>query len=290
MKNNYNNKTKVIGVIGHPIKHSYSPFIHNVAIELTKLDLIYLSFDVPSSQLKNALNGMIALGILGYNVTIPHKEKIIPYLNFIVDEASVVGAVNTVVNDLGKLTGCNTDVFGVQETLLPYKQDIADENVTVIGAGGAARAVVYALIRYFRPKKIFILNRTEQKADTLKNHFSSAMKFSAIKTGELFSDSNIDWLTDSKLIVNATPVGMLPLTDDTLITSPKAFVKGQIVFDLIYNPSPSKLLQMASAQGAVTIDGSSMFIHQAAKAFELWTGREMPVEAVRSALQLLMKD
>lgn len=290
MKNTYYNKTKVIGVIGHPVRHSYSPFIHNVAIELTKLDLIYLSFDVPSSQLKNALNGMIALGILGYNVTIPHKEKIIPYLNFVVDEASVVGAVNTVVNDMGKLTGYNTDVFGVQETLLPYKKDIADENVTVIGAGGAARAVVYTLIRYFRPNKIFILNRTEQKADTLKNHFSSAMKFSSIKTGELFSDSNIEWFTDSKLIVNATPVGMSPLTDDSIISLPRAFVKGQIVFDLIYNPSPSKLLQMASALGAVTIDGSNMFIHQAAKAFELWTGKEMPVEEVRSALKLLMKD
>ena len=129
MKNTFHFNTQIIGIIGHPIKHSYSPFIHNVAIEIKKIDYVYLPFDIPSSNLKNVLKGMIALGIKGFNVTIPHKEAAIQHLNDLSEEVTMIGSVNTIVNDQGKLIGHNTDAYGLLETLLPFKDEIAGNQV-----------------------------------------------------------------------------------------------------------------------------------------------------------------
>jgi shikimate dehydrogenase len=290
MKNNYHINTKILGLIGHPIKHSFSPFIHNVAFEFKNLDYIYLAFDVPPSNLKSALKGMIALGIKGFNVTIPHKENLIQYVNIVSDEASIIGSINTVVNDLGKLTGYNTDVHGILETLLPYKEEISGNEISVVGAGGAARAVIYTLIRYFKPAKINLINRTEQRADSLRNYFKDKMKFNSFKTRELFPPDVVNILKDSKLIVNATSVGMFPDIDDSITSLPDSFVKDQIVFDLVYNPLQTKLLKIAAKQGAVTLDGLKMLVHQAAKSFELWIGDEMPVDKIYKSLQLFIKE
>ncbi len=290
MKNSYHLNTKLLGLLGHPIKHSYSPFIQNVTIELKKLDYIYLPFDVPASSLKNALRGMLALGIKGLNVTIPHKENIIQLLHNVSEEASIIGSVNTIVNDLGKLNGYNTDVNGVLETLLPFKEEISGQEMSVIGAGGAARAVIYTLIRYFKPKKIYLINRTEQRAESLKSYFSDKMKFEAFKTMELFPPDIVEILHGSKLIVNATSVGMFPDTDDTITNLGKSFAKGQIVFDLVYNPTETKLMKTAAAEGATTLDGLKMLVYQAAKSFELWTGEQMPVVEIRKSLNLFINE
>jgi shikimate dehydrogenase len=289
MKDTFHLNTRLLGLIGHPIKHTYSPYIHNITIELKKLDYIYLPFDVPASSLKNALRGMIALGIKGFNVTIPHKENIFPHMNNISEEASIIGSVNTVVNEMGKLNGYNTDVSGIMETLLPYKEDIAGNNISVVGAGGAARAVIYTLIRNFKPKKIFLINRTEQRAEALKNYFVDKMKFDSFKTKELFPPDLVEVFKDSKLIVNATSVGMFPEIDDVITSLSNSFVKDQIVFDLVYNPPKTRLLEIAASQGAITLDGLKMLVHQAAKSFELWTGESMPVEQIQKSLQLYIK-
>lgn len=289
MKNSFHLNTKIIGLIGHPIKHSYSPFIHNITFELKKLDYIYLPFDVPASNLRNVIKGMKALGINGFNVTIPHKENILQYINNVSEEASIIGAVNTVVNDHGKLSGYNTDVHGVLETLLPYKDEISGEHVSVVGAGGAARAVIYTLIRQFKPKKIFLINRTEQRAESLKEYFSNKMKYDDFKAKELFPPDIVDILRDSKLIVNATAVGMHPDVDDVITSLNNSFQKGQYVFDLVYNPFCTSLLKIAMAEGAVPINGLKMLVNQAAKAFELWTGEQMPVDDVQKSLELYMK-
>ncbi|MBZ0199815.1 MAG: shikimate dehydrogenase [Ignavibacteriaceae bacterium] len=290
MKDSFHINTKVIGLIGHPIKHTYSPFIHNIAIELKKLDYIYLPFDVPAASLHNAVEGMNALGIKGYNVTIPHKESIIQYLNNVSEEASTVGSVNTVLNDHGKLSGYNTDVHGVLETLNPYKDEITGSQICVIGAGGAARAVIYTLIRHFKPQKIYLINRTEGRADSLKTYFSAKMKFDAFITRELFPPDLVEVFRDSKLIINATPVGMFPENDDTISTLEDSFIKNQIVFDLVYNPTKTKLLQIAEQQGAIALGGLKMLIHQAAKAFEIWTGEQVPIEELERSLQLYLSD
>jgi len=290
MKDTFHLNTRLLGLLGHPIKHTYSPYIHNITIELKKLDYIYLPFDVPAASLKNALRGMIALGIKGFNVTIPHKENIFPHMQNISEEASIIGSVNTVVNDLGKLSGYNTDVNGILETLLPYKDEITGNNISVVGAGGAARAVIYTLIRYFKPGKLFLINRTEQRAEALKNYFVDKMKYDSFKTFELFPPDLVDVFRDSKLIVNATSVGMFPETDDVITTLSDSFIKDQIVFDLVYNPPKTRLLELASSQGAITLDGLKMLVYQAAKSFELWTNESMPVEQIQKSLQLYIKS
>jgi shikimate dehydrogenase len=290
MKDSFHLNTKIIGLLGHPIKQSYSPFIHNVTVELKKLDYIYLPFDVPAANLKNALKGMIALDIKGFNITIPHKENILQFMNDVSEEASIIGSINTVVNDDGKLTGYNTDINGILESLNPYKDDILGKEVSVIGAGGSARAVIYTLIRYFKPAVIHIVNRTEQRAEALKKYFSDKMKYDGIKTKELFPPDLVGIFSNSKLIINATPVGMYPDQDDIVTSLENSFVKDQIVFDLVYNPPQTKLLKFAASRGCITIIGLKMLVHQAAKSFELWTNEEMPFEQIYKSLQLFIGD
>lgn len=240
MKNLTHVNTKLLGLIGHPIRHSYSPFIHNASFEIKKLDYIYFPFDVTKSNLKSAIKGMTILGVKGFNVTIPHKENILDMLNTISEEASIIGAVNTVVNDHGELNGYNTDVYGVTETLVPYKKDISGSVISVVGAGGATRAVLYSLIRNYKPKKIYLINRNEQKAESLKNYFSEKIKFDAIQTKELFPPDLVEIFQSSKLIINATSVGMFPEVDDSVTDLGESFKKSQIVFDLVYNPIKTK--------------------------------------------------
>lgn len=288
MKNSFHNSTELLGLIGNPVKQSYSPFIHNVAIELTKLNYIYLPFNVPSANLSNALKGMVALGIKGFNVTVPHKVKILDYLSDLSEEAAITGAVNTIVNDHGKLSGYNTDVNGVIETLMPFKDDISGKDVTIFGAGGGARAVIYVLIRNFKPKKINLVNRTEHRALSLRTYFSDKMKYDNFYSYELFPPNIVELLAQSKLIVNATPIGMYPDVDDNITTIAESFNKDQIVFDLVYNPINTNFLKLAQSRGATILDGIKMLVFQAAKSFHLWTGVEMPVNELNKSLKLFL--
>lgn len=288
LQNKFNYNTRIVGVIGHPIKHSYSPLMHNVAFELSGLNYIYLPFDVPPALLKDSLKGMLALGIKGFNVTIPLKEKILPMLKEISDEANTIGAVNTVVNEDGILHGYNTDVLGIVESLIDYKDDLQNSTVTVIGAGGAARSVIYALIRNFKVDRINIVNRTEQIAESLKEYFSSKMLFTNLKSYPLVPPDIVEVFNKSKLIVNTTSMGMIPNVDDSATSIPESFKKDQIVFDVVYTPVKTKLLRLAEAQGATIVTGLKMFIEQGAKAYELWTGEQMPKEKVAKVLQSYM--
>jgi len=288
MKNSFYTNTKLIGLIGHPIKQSYSPFIHNIAAQFKNVDYIYLPFDVVADNLENALKGVVALGISGLNVTIPHKEKIIKYLDDLSEEAAMIGAVNTIVNEHGKLKGYNTDINGILESLMEFKDLITGSKVSVIGAGGGARAVIYTLIRHFKPEQITIINRTIQRADTLHNYFSEKMRFDNLKTADLFPPELVETFHSSKLIVNSTSVGMFPDVDECPTNLKESFHKDQLVFDMIYNPTETKLLRLAKQQGAVTLGGLKMLVHQAAKSFELWTGEEPPVEKLSRSLELMI--
>jgi shikimate dehydrogenase len=285
LQNKFNHNTKIIGVIGHPIKHSYSPLMHNIAFELSGLNYIYLPFDIPATSLKDALKGMVALGIKGFNVTIPLKEKIIPLLKNISDEASIIGAVNTIVNEDGVLYGYNTDVNGITESLNPYKEELAGADVTVIGAGGAARSAIYALIRNFKVNNINIVNRTEQIAESLKEYFSAKMLFTNFRTYQLFPPDLVEVFQSSKLIINTTSMGMAPNIDDAATTIKESFIKDQIVFDVVYTPVYTKLLTLAQSQGARIVTGLNMFVEQGARSYELWTGEKMPVEKVIKTIQ-----
>ncbi|MDQ7818763.1 MAG: shikimate dehydrogenase [Melioribacteraceae bacterium] len=289
-QNKFNHNTKIVGILGHPIKHSYSPLMHNIAFELSNLNYIYLPFDVPLNSLRDSLKGIIALGIKGFNVTLPLKEKIIPLLKDISDEASMIGSVNTVLNDDGVLRGYNTDVLGIIESLNPYKDYLQGANVSIIGAGGAARSVIYALIRNFKIDKINIINRTEQIAESLKEYFASKMLFNNIKAYQLVPPDVVKILKDSQLIVNTTPIGMNPEIDDSATTIPESFVKDQIVFDVVYTPVKTKFLKLAEQQGAKTITGLSMFVEQGARSFEMWTGEKMQTDKVLRALEFYLNN
>ncbi len=284
-QNKFNHNTKIVGVIGHPIKHSLSPLMHNIAFDIAGLNYIYLPFDVPANYLKDAMKGMAALGIKGFNVTIPLKEKILPFLKDVSEEAGIIGAVNTVVNEEGILRGYNTDVQGVVESLNQFKEELSGAVVTVIGTGGAARSVIYSLIRSFKIGQINIVNRTEQKAESLKEYFSSKMIFNDFKAYPLVPPDLLDVFRNSKLIINTTPMGMFPEIDDSATTIKESFMKGQIVFDVVYNPVKTKLLKLAESQGATVVTGLKMFVEQGAKSFEIWTGQEMDKAKVYRAIE-----
>jgi len=282
----FNIDTKITGIIGHPIKHTFSPFMHNIAFELLKLNYLYLPFDVPPSNLKPAIRGMVAFGIKGLNVTIPHKESIIPIIKNVSEEVNIIGAANTIVNDDGILKAYNTDVFGIVETLLPYKEKIINNEVSILGSGGASRSAIYVLIRNFKPSKINLINRNEERAESLRVYFSTKMHYNQIKTYGLFKTPVDEVLKNSQLIINSTSVGMHPNVNDSIITNFESFAKGQIIFDMVYNPMKTKLLMLAEAAGAIALDGLTMFVHQGVKSFELWTGIQMPVEKIFKALRL----
>ena len=284
-QNKFNHSTKIVGVIGHPIKHSFSPLMHNIAFELAGLNYIYLPFDVPPTNLKDALKGMTALGIKGFNVTLPLKEKIFPLLKDVSEEASIIGAVNTIVNEDGILRGYNTDFYGIVESLNPFKEELNGATVSIIGSGGASRAVIYSLIRIFKVGQINIINRTEQTAESMKEYFSAKMFFNEIKAFPLVPPDLITTFRDSKLIVNTTSMGMFPEVDDSATTNKESFMKGQIVFDVIYNPVKTKLLKLAESEGATIITGLKMFVEQGSKSYELWTGEIMEKEKVHKALE-----
>ncbi len=279
-----NNNTKIVGVIGHPIKHTLSPVMHNYAFSKLNLDYVYLPFDISSTGLEDSLKGMVSLGIKGFNVTIPHKERIMEYMDELSDSAKIVGAVNTVVNDNGKLIGYNTDVNGILKTLEEFKENINGKTVSVLGAGGAARSVIYTLINHFNVKKINIINRTIEKAESLKDYFTSKMLFEKIKTYELIPPDVTEILAKSKLIINTSSIGMSPEEDDSPTTIRESFNKKQIVFDVVYNPRKTKFLELASEQGALTINGLNMFVEQGAKSFELWTNEPMPTDQISELL------
>lgn len=282
-------KTNLIGLIGHPIKQTYSPFIHNLALKLKNLDYYYLPFDIDSVNLKRAVKGMISLNFIGFNVTIPYKTKIIPLLNHLSDESAIIGSVNTVINNEGNLSGYNTDINGILETLLPYKDDLAEKDFTIFGAGGSSRAVIYTLIKYFNPRKIFLVNRTEDRALIVKDAFLEKMRFNCIEILNYDPPDLIDVVQNSKLVINTTPLGMEPEVDDAVVNSHKFFNNNQIVFDLIYNPQITKFLQLAAMSNAHIINGLDMLIHQAAKSFELWTLEKFPAEDVKNSLINLLE-
>jgi len=259
--------------------------MHNTSFRLQGLNYIYLPFDVPSSNLADSLKALRTLGIRGINVTIPHKEKILQYMDHVSEEASTVGAVNTVVNEGNQFFGYNTDINGIIESLTPYKDDIAKSAATVIGSGGAARSVLYSLIRHFKVSKINIINRTEERSEALKDYFKDKMHFEEISTFELMPKENIEVYKSSKLIINTTSIGMFPTVEDTPTDLPASFNKSQIVFDLIYNPLRTKFIDVAASKGAEVINGLKMFVVQGARSFELWTGETMDVDHIYSKLE-----
>lgn len=256
--------TDVYGIIGHPLSHSLSPLIHNLAFELCGINAVYLAFE--TRDLKGAIAGMRALNIRGLSVTIPHKEDVIPLLDDTEDVARDIGAVNTIINKYGRLIGFNTDSTGGIKAL-EDKINISGKRCLLVGAGGASMALGHALKE--RGAELYIANRTEERGKRLSRRLKSE-----------FVDIDRAMDISFDIIIQTTPVGMFPDTDKCPIPF-EILKEGMVVMDIIYNPIETQLLMEARRRGCITISGIDMFINQAVEQFEIWTGKSAPVEDMR---------
>lgn len=275
--------TQIYGVFGDPIRQSKSPIIQNRAFQVMGINAVYGAFHVKPEGLKDAMNGIRALGFGGINVTAPHKVRVMEYLDDIDEAVRYIGAVNTVVHKDGMLIGHNTDGIGYVRSLKEdLKYDLQGKTIVVVGAGGAARGVVYAMAKE-QPKHIIVMNRTEEKAKALADKLSPLCSIEGIGLAgiEHIKQQNVD------VVVNTTSVGMAPRSDEMAI-DPSWFHEGLIVSDLIYNPRMTKLLEVAEKRGAKIHGGLGMFVYQGAYAFEYWTGKSAPVNDMRSVVEAVL--
>jgi shikimate dehydrogenase len=260
--------TSLYGVIGNPVGHSLSPVMHNAAFSATGLNAVYLAFE--TEDVEGCLRGMRALHIKGMSVTVPHKSAVIPYLDDIDPLAKMIGAVNTIVNENGRLVGYNTDARGAAQAL-EEKIDLTGRNCLILGAGGAARAIGFILRE--KGVRLTVTNRSDERGKELAAALGSPY-YPLNKLEERRPD----------LLIQTTSVGMYPHVDRSL--APEHILKpGVGVMDIIYNPVETKLLTMARTRGCVTIGGLSMFIHQGAEQFRLWTGMTPPLSAMTDAVK-----
>jgi shikimate dehydrogenase len=273
-------RTGVVGVIGHPIGHSLSPLIHNAALQAEDLDMVYLAFDVPPERLADAVAGLRGLGLRGVNVTIPHKESIVPLLDEVEAVALRIGSVNTVVNQGGRLVGYNTDRDGFAAALRGLRPEGAlGLRCLVAGAGGAARAVVAALVEE-KADEIAIYNRTPQRAVSL---CAEASVWGGSRCLPLSEHEVFAFLPEADLVVNATSVGLAPSIKESVIPVDILHSR-QIVMDLVYGAVPTTLVREAKARGASAIDGKEMLVLQAGGSYELFTSRPAPLDVMRRSI------
>ncbi|MFC1592969.1 shikimate dehydrogenase [Candidatus Omnitrophota bacterium] len=274
--------TKLCGVIGDPIEHTMSPAIHNAAFNKMGIDYLYVPFYVKSEGLGKAIEGMKALNIRGLNITIPHKVTVIPFLDKLDPLAEQIGAVNTIVNDGGVLSGYNTDATGFLQALLENDTEPKGKNVVILGAGGASRAISFILAE--RGANLVILNRQLEMdwAEELAGRISEVFR-KEVEALELNQKNLLRVLETADIMVNATSIGMTPNIDETLVAA-ELLKPGLTVFDIVYNPVKTRLLREAETAGAETIGGLDMLVWQGALAFEKWTGIKAPVEVMRAEL------
>jgi shikimate dehydrogenase len=271
--------TRVCAVIGDPIEHSLSPAIQNAAFSALGLDFVYTAFRVKTSEVKDALVGMRVLGIAGFNVTMPLKEAVIPHLDELDENARFLNSVNTIHNRDGKLFGYSTDGTGALKALKENGADPKGKRVVLLGSGAAARAIAYALVQ--ETDELVVLNRTvsgaEKLAETLRRKFNRKI------VADLLAPEVVKGqVGGSDILVNATCVGMKPHVHQSLI-APDSLKVDLTVMDIVYNPVETKLARDAKAVGAKVISGVEMLIYQGAASFEIWTGKQAPVQVMRKA-------
>lgn len=279
-------KTKILGVIGHPIEHSLSPLMHNAALTKLGLDYVYLPFPVAPENLTTAIAGFASIGVVGFSITIPHKQAILPLLSEISPIAQAIGAVNTVVNKGNKWLGTNTDVEGFIAPLqTTYHQDWSQKKAVILGNGGAARAVVAGCIQ-LGLAEIHVVGRNLQKLQVFEQSWQNSPFADKFQVHEWTELPNL--LHQANLLVNTTPIGMYPHVEQSPLSSQEmGYLPGDaIAYDLIYIPKPTKFLHLAQKQGIVTIDGLEMLVQQGAAALKIWLQQEtVPVTQMRQALQ-----
>lgn len=273
-------KTRVCGIIGDPVEHSLSPAMHNAAFQELNLDFVYVAFRVRKDELREAIVGAKSLVIKGLNVTMPHKNAVTKYLDEIDPTARSIGAVNTILNDKGRLIGYNTDGIGALKALKENGVSLDGKKLLLLGAGGAGKAIAFHAAQ--EAEELKILNRTTQKAKDLAEVLRK--KFGKKIDGNPLSARTIKKeLEDADILVNATSVGMHPNDDQSLI-DPGWLKLDLCVMDIVYNPIETKLAKDAKSVGAKVVSGVEMLVYQGAASFEIWTDRPAPVKAMKQAI------
>ncbi|MCP4356734.1 MAG: shikimate dehydrogenase [Chloroflexi bacterium] len=305
LRNTINGKTQLLGIMGWPVSHSFSPAMHNAALADLGLNYVYVPLPVPPDEVATAVSGLATLGFRGVNVTIPHKQTVIPLLDEIEEGAKAIGAVNTIVVDHVPLsvncepysvnrtrnteygirtTGYNTDWSGFLADLAELGVEVNGRDCLILGAGGSARAVAYGLAK--SGGRVQVLARHVAQAAKLVTDVGQFVKKGRLKARPLANLSTITSETNAPLIINSTPLGMNPHTSTTIWSDKTPFPEGSFVYDLVYNPTTTTLMQQAQAAGCRTANGLGMLVHQGARAFVLWTGRQPNIHVMRAALTI----
>ena len=285
-------QTKLLGVIGYPVEHSLSPVMHNAAIQAINnqqnkqnlIDYVYLPFPIKPEDLNTAIAGFSVIGVQGFNITIPHKQSILPLLSEISDIAQAVGAVNTVYRKDQGWVGTNTDVDGFLAPLKTYNWDWHQKVAVILGNGGASRAVVAGCAQ-LGCAEIHVIGRSEDKLIAFQKSWLNSplpVKITIHKWEKMSS-----LISQANLLVNTTPVGMYPHIEKSPVDEAmfESLSPGAIVYDLIYIPNPTKFLEQAQVRGAIAIDGLEMLVQQGATALELWLQQSVPVDIMRYSLR-----
>lgn len=280
--------SKLVGLIGYPVRHSISPYVQQAGFDYYQFDIRYELWETPPQEVASAVKGLREPQKLGANITTPYKEKVLPLLDELDEAAELIGAVNTIVKRDAKLIGFNTDAIGFIDALDKEGHfDAKGKKAVILGAGGAARAVCFALVNK-GVESLTIVNRTFERAEALANSLRACIRDSSLCpqglgpeiTASQWRDTNISQaLERSHLIVNCTTIGMKHTSQEG--QSPlrmEMIPKGVLVYDLVYNPSPTPLLQLAEKAGARTLGGLAMLVYQGAASFELWTGAKAPLD------------
>ncbi len=274
--------TRVYCILANPVRHSFSPAMQNAAFAAEGIDAAYVAFEV--EDIAKAVESIRVLGIDGASVTIPYKVSVMQYVDGLEDIADHIGSVNTLINRDGKIVGTNTDAYGFYRAL-SEKISVDGKTVAVFGSGGASRAVCFALFHYAKPRKIILFVRDDDRAESerLRSHLLTKL---GLDEPQVQACLLKDWKTyggECDILVNTTPLGMHPNESVSVLDEPE-MPSGKVVMDLVYNPSETKFLKSALAKGCTAIYGIDMLLYQGVRQFELWTGRQAPVDVMKQAL------
>jgi shikimate dehydrogenase len=277
-------KTKLYGIFGYPVEHTFSPEMHNAALKKLGMDACYVPFAVKPERLRDALKAVLPLGLCGLNITVPHKEQVISFLDELSEEARLINAVNTIEVRGGKLIGHNTDGRGFLRSL---KVDAGfnpkGKKFLIIGSGGAARAVGFSLA-LAGAGRIVLHDVDSGKADALVSDIRQKV---GTESESISKDAIVSYAFDADCLINTTPLGLKKT--DILPIQKEHILEKHLVYDLVYNPPETALLKAAKARGAKRFSGLGMLLYQGVVAFEIWTGRKAPVQIMKHALLRQMK-
>jgi shikimate dehydrogenase len=284
MANRIQGTTTLLALIGYPLKHSKSPHMHNVSFEALGLDHVYMAFEVEDGHIKEALDALKIFNAIGGNITMPYKKKVVEYLDDISPDAKIIGSVNTIrIDENKKTTGYNTDGKGFIKALEENGVEFKGKKVVLAGAGGAARAVATQLA-FDGAGEIVLFNRTLSNAEEITDNINKNIP--TCKASALAMDENklVKEMKDAAILVNCTSLGMKTTIDQAIISSPDQLPKDIFVADIVYDPDQTKLLRLAEQAGCKYMNGLMMVIWQGALAFNIWTGKDMPVDLIKKEI------